>query len=140
MAVDLQAQGLGLLLQLVGGRLSCILGDDQTADVYAAVGEGIDEPEHLGVVSDPDVLADLVLDDVLGVDDDDGLRLGAEFHEHPDLGIGHETGEDAGCVVVIEKLSAELQIQLAAELGDALPDVLGLRPEVHLVVESAEHF
>jgi len=40
-------------------------------------------------------------------------------------------------VIIIEELSAELQIELSAELAYALPDVLGLGPEVHLIVESA---
>ena len=138
-AVDAEAQVLGLPLEGVGGRLPVVLGDDQAAHADAAVGEGVHQPQDLLVVSDADVLADLVLDDVLGVDDDDGLRLTAELHQHADLAVRHEPGQDPGRVVVVEQLAAELEIQLAAEPLDALPDMLGLGLEVLVVVESASH-
>ena len=42
-------------------------------------------------------------------------------------------------MVVVEELAAELQVQLAAELVDALADTLGLHGYVLLVVESLFH-
>ena len=38
-----------------------------------------------------------------------------------------ETGQYAGCMIIVEQLAAELQIELAAELAHALPDVLCLQ-------------
>ena len=122
--VHLQAQGLGLLLEGVRGGLPVVLGDDQPAHAYAPVVEGVHEPEDLLVVADTDVLADLVPDDVLGVDDDDRLGLAAELHQHADLAVRHEPGKDPGCVVVVEKLASELQVELSTGALDALPDVL----------------
>ena len=56
--------------------------------------------------------------------------------EHPDLAVRLESRQHPGGVVVVEQLAAELQIQLAAELGDALFDLLGLGGEVLLIVKT----
>ncbi len=42
-------------------------------------------------------------------------------------------------MIVIEQLAAELQIELAAELRDALSNVGGLQLDIFLVVESLSH-
>ena len=42
-------------------------------------------------------------------------------------------------MVVVEQLSAEFQIELAAELVDAVADVLCLKRDVLVVVESDAH-
>jgi len=39
-------------------------------------------------------------------------------------------------MIVVEQLAAEFQIQLAAELVDAVADVLGLQLHVFVVVET----
>src|SRR5699024_4510713 len=56
--------------------------------------------------------------------------------EHPDLAVRLEPRQHPGGVVIVEQLAAELQIQLAAELGDALFDLLGLGGEVFLIVKT----
>ena len=112
MPVDLQAQRLGLLLEGVRGGLSVVLRDDEAAYADPPVVERVDEPQDLLVVADADVLADLVPHDVLGVDDDDCLGLAAELHEHADLAVRHEPGQDPGRVVVVEELASELQVEL----------------------------
>ena len=42
-------------------------------------------------------------------------------------------------MVVVEQLSAEFQIELAAELIDAVADMLGLKRDVLVVVEPDAH-
>ena len=74
-----------------------------------------------------------------GVDDDDDLHVVHQLLEHADLGVGLETGQHARGMVVVEQLAAELQVQLAAELVDAVADVLGLQRDVLVVVESLAH-
>ena len=122
--VDLQAEGLRLLLERIRGGLAVVVGDHEPAYPYAPVVEGVDQPQDLLVVPHADVLADLVPDDVLGVDDDDGLCLAPELHQHADLAVRHEPGQDPGCMVVVEELPAELEVQLTSGAGYALPDVL----------------
>ena len=139
MHVDLESEGLGHGLELVRGGLSGVLGDDQAADLYPPVEEGVHQPEDLQIVSYADVLADLVLDDVVGVYDDDGLGIVAQLHEHPDLAVRVEPGEYAGCVVVVEELASELEIKLASELRYAFPDVLRLGLQVEVVVKTHFH-
>ena len=50
--------------------------------------------------------------------------------------LSAESRQHAGRMVVVEQLAAEFQIQLAAELVDAVADVLGLHFHVFVVVET----
>ena len=63
------------------------------------------------------------------------------FHgtQHRYLGIGLKAGQYTGCVVVVEQLSTEFQVQLSAELVDALADMLRLQLDVLVVVETLAH-
>ena len=57
----------------------------------------------------------------------------AQALEHADLGVGLEPGQHARGMVVVEQLAAEFQIELAAELIDAVADMLGLKRDVLVV-------
>ena len=46
--------------------------------------------------------------------------------QHPNFAVRRKTGQHAGCMIVVKQLAAKLQIQLAAELGNAVLDVLRL--------------
>ena len=87
-----------------------------------------DWPEHVHIVGNAQVSPDLVLLNVGGADSDDHLSLILELGEHSDLAVGGKAGEHPGGVIVVKKLAAELQIELAAELADPLLDMerLGL--------------
>ena len=115
------------------------MSDDQTADVDPSVGEHVHEPENLRIVSDAEILAYLLLDDILSIDHNYGLSVLTELHQHPDLTVRHESGKNTGCVIIIEKLAPELKIELTTEFLDALSNVLGLGLKVHVVVESDLH-
>ena len=47
-----------------------------------------------------------------------------------------ETGQYAGCMIIIEQLAAELQIQLTAEFCDTLLDLLRLHAEIFIIVKT----
>ena len=63
----------------------------------------------------------------------------AELAEHSELDIGLETREHAACMMVVEKFSAEFEIELVAELSYTLLNMFGLNLEVFVVVESVSH-
>ena len=125
-AVHLHPQGLQPLLECVGGGLPGVLGDHHAAHVQVHGPERVNEPEHVAVVGDAQVPPDLVLLNVAGVDGDDDFRLVLHLGQHADLAVRLEPGQHPAGVEVVKQLAAELQVQLAAELGDALLDVLGL--------------
>ncbi len=52
--------------------------------------------------------------------------LSRSLGQHADLAVRLEAGQHPAGVEVVKELAAELQVQLAAELVDALLDVLGL--------------
>ena len=134
-AVDLQPERLELGLEDLGGGLAAEAGQDDAAHAEAEAAEGVDQPQRVGAVGDAQVAADLALLDVHGGDGHDDLDLVAQLHEHADLRVGMEAGQDPGGVVVVEELAAELQVELAAELADPGADVLGLHLQVFLVIE-----
>ena len=109
---------------------------NHAAHRQAPAAEDVDEPQHVAVIGDAQVAPDLVLLDVSGVDGDDDLRLVLQLLQHADLAVWLESGQHPGGVVVVKQLAAELQIQLSAELRDAVPDVLRLHLQVLLVVKA----
>ena len=120
-------------------RCSGVLGHAHAAHIQAHLLKRVDQAQHVQIVGDAVVTADLVADDVLGADNDDHLGLILQLQQHLQLGIGLEAGQHAGGVVVIEQLAAEFQIQLVVELRDPLPDVLRLHLQVFVVVKSFFH-
>ena len=47
-----------------------------------------------------------------------------------------ETGQYAGCMIIVEQLASEFQIQLASEFRDTLLDLLRLQTEVFVIVKT----
>ena len=104
-------------------RCSGVLGHAHAAHIQAYFLEGIDQAQHIQIVGDAVVAADLVADDVLGADNDDHLGLILQLQQHLQLGIGLEARQYAGRVVIIEQLAAEFQIELVVKFLDALADM-----------------
>ena len=135
-AVYLDAEGLQTGLEGVGGGLAGVLGDHHAAHQQTAAPEDIDQPQHVAVVCNAQVAPDLVFLNVPGVDGDDNLCLVPQLLQHAQLAVRLEAGQHPGGVVVVKQLSAEFQIQLAPELGNPVPDVLGLHLKIALVVKT----
>ena len=134
--VDRDTQGLQALFELVRDALSPVVGDDHAADEEPDAAEGVDQAERILVIGDAQVAAALAALNVVGRDGDDDLRLLLHLQQHLHLAVRLKAREHAGGVIVVEKLAAELQIQLAAELGDPVPDLLGLELYVFVVVKT----
>ena len=101
--------------------------------------ERVDKPQHVEVVGNAEVAAHLVFLDVARGNHDDYLGLVGQLPEHAQLAVGLEARKHTAGVVVVEKLAAQFQIELVAELGDALAYVFRLDAEVFVVVESCFH-
>ena len=114
-------------------------GNDHAAHVQSNVAEGIDQPQHVRVVGDAQVAAQLVFLDVVGVDDDHQLRLILEVQQHTHFAVRPEARQHAGSVVVVKQLAAQLQIQLAAELADPFQNMLRLHPGILLMIKTDFH-
>ena len=124
-----------------GLHLRCggVLGHAHAAHIQAHLLKRVDQAQHVQIVGDAVVAADLVADDVLGADNDDHLGLILQLKQHLQFGIGLKTRQHAGCMVIIEQLAAEFQIELVVELLDALTDVLRLHRKIFIVVKSNFH-
>ena len=136
MAVSLHAQGIQPLQEGIGGRLAGVPGQHHAAHIKLQLPEGVDEAQHVHIIGDAQVAPDLVALDVGGVDGDDHLHVVLELLKHPHLAVRLEARQHPGCMVVVKELAAELQVQLAAELGDPLADLGGLGGQIFLVVKT----
>ena len=114
----------------VGAGLAVVVGDDDGTDQETAAHELVAKTQNVHVIGNAEVTADLVLLDVNGTDDDDDFTVVYELAEHLELAVRLETGQYAAGVIVVEKLASELHVELVAELGDALLDMLGLDLEI----------
>ncbi len=139
MMIDRHALADEPLREMIGRRLVGVAGHNHGADIQADAPECVDQTKHVQIVGDPQVPADLAFFDVVGVDHDDDFYLFAELEEHPHLAVGQKAWQDAGSVIIVKQLAAQLQVQLAAEMADPLQNVLGLQTGVLLVVKANLH-
>ena len=132
----LYPQGLQTLLEGLRRGLGVVLGQHHAAHIQANAPEGVDQPQHVHVVGDAQVPADLVLLDVPRADDDDDFRLVLHLQQHLHLAVGQKAGQNPGGVVVVEKLASKLHVKLAPKQLDPLPNLLRLGAEILLVVKT----
>ena len=104
--------------------LVVVSSEDNAADVEADLCENIEQSDNVHVVCDPQISPDLVLFDVVRVDNDNDLSIVLELKEHLQLTVRLKSRQYTGSVIVVEELSAELKVELVAELSDALTDML----------------
>ena len=123
MAVYFDVTVLQLGFELVGAALAAVLGDDNASHIEALVPELLNQTEYILVVSDAQVMADLVLFDVSRIDGNEDFGLVSHLKEHTKLAVRCKAGQDPGGVVVVKKLSSEFQIQLVSEFPNTLFDV-----------------
>ena len=126
MEIDRDIQFFQPLLEEHGALLTGELGDGHASHIEPLVPVGLDQAQYIGVIGNPQIAADLIFLDVFRADDDYDLRLVAELLEQTQFAVRGKSGKYAGRMVVVEKLSAEFQIELVVEFSDPLPDVFGL--------------
>ena len=136
MAITANAQRRQLSAEAIRARLAGVLRDDHAADVQTRAVERVRQAQHIVVVGDAQVSAALVLFNVVRVDDDDDFHLTAKGAQHAHLAVRREAGKHARGVIVVKQLSAELEIQLPAELGNAPADAFGLKLDILVVVKT----
>ena len=136
MAVAADAKGRQALQKGVRPGLSRITGDHDAAHIQIQTAENVDQAQHIILIGDAKVAADLVLLNVGRGDGDHDLHIVLELLEHTDLAVRLKARQNTGSMVIIKQLAAEFQIQLAAELGNALADLFGLGGQVFLIVKT----
>ncbi len=115
MAVDADAQTLQPLLELLRHCLTAKVRYHDAAEIQPYTAKSVDETQSVLIICDAEVAAVLAALDIVGRDGDDDLRHIAHLKEHTDLAVGKEARKHARCVIIVEELAAEFQIQLAAE-------------------------
>lgn len=122
-----------------GTALAIVMGNDHAVHHKAPILELRPQAQHVFVIGNAQILTDLVLLNIEGADDDDYLSTGTQLLEHPELAVGLESGQYSAGMMVVEELAAQLKVQLAGELRNALLNVLRLNGNVFVVVESVLH-
>ena len=136
MPVDCYAQRFQPLLKSVGHGLTPVVGDDHAAHEKPDAPKSVDKAQRVVVVGDAQIAPALGALYVVGGDGDDDLGHILHFQQHTYLAVRMKARQHTGGVKVVEQLSAEFQIQLAAEFVYAIPYVLGLQLNVLLVVKA----
>ena len=115
-AVDLvvtvyfKAKLLQFVFELLDRRCVNVAGNYDTADIESAVSEYMDQAQYIQIVCNAQIVADLVLCDISGIDGDDDLCLVSQLHEHAELAVRLEARKYTGCMVIIVQLAAKFQI------------------------------
>ena len=138
-AVGLDAKPFEALAESNGAALAVIVGYHHRAHHESPVLELAAKAQDILVVGYAEVVADFVFLDVDRADYNDDFCLVAQLLEHPQLAVGLESGQNAAGMVVVEKFSSELKVELVSELGYALLDVFGLNFEIFLVIKTVFH-
>ena len=110
MPVNFHAEGFQFFLKRDSAGLVGEAGQADAAHIQAIAAEGVDQPEHVQVIGDPQVGADFIFLDIRGVDGDYDLSLILQLRQHVDLAVRFKTRKHAGCVIIVKKFSAELQV------------------------------
>jgi hypothetical protein len=69
----------------------------------------------------------LVFLNIVGVNSDDDLGVFLKLDKHPDLTVGSKARKNSGCVEIVKELTAEFKIELTAEEGYSLLDLVRLK-------------
>ena len=139
MAVHLYAHLLQTALEHLRAVLAREMGDAHASHIQVLGLKNTFQPQQIGIIGNAQIAPHLILLDVLRADDDHNLHLIGQLHQHAQLAVRLKARKHAGRVVIVIKLSAELQIQLIIKLADALPDVLRLHLQIFFVVKSFSH-
>ena len=136
MVVHLDAEIFKPLAESVRRRLCAVSRHNNAADKQSYSPESVNKPEHVQIVGYTEISSDFVLLDIRSVDHNNDLSLILELHEHLDLAVGSEAGQNSRRMVVVKKLAAELKIELAAELSYSFLDMLRLHLNIFFIVKS----
>ena len=124
MVIDLDAHALQALAVGVRAGLPVVMGDDDAVHAESAVHELVAQAQHVHVVGDTQVIADLVLLNIHGADHDHDLQIVLQLIEHFEFAVRLEARKHAAGVVIIEQFAAEFHVKFIAEFGNAFLDVL----------------
>ena len=124
MAVHFDAERLQALLKYIGDRLTAVMGNDYAADIKPDAAKGIDQAKSVIIVGDAQVSAAFIPLNIVCRDGDHDLGVFFHLQQHPDFAVRLKARKDTGSMIIIKELSAKLQIQFAAELLNAVADIL----------------
>ena len=136
MAVGAHAQAGQMLLKGHGRGLALELGEHHAAHIQPVAAEHVDQTQHILLIPDAQIAPGLGLFNVARIDGDDDLGLILHLKQHPHLAVRLKARQHTAGVVIVKEFAAELQIQLAAELLNALADLLRLGEQILVVVKT----
>ena len=110
-------------------------GQHHAGHIQTKIPEDANQANHIQIIGDAQVTPDFIFFNVIGVDGNDHLHMVFQLQQHPQLAVRLEAGQHPGGVIIVVQLAAKLQIQLAAECRNPLPDVLGLHLQIFIVIK-----
>ena len=92
------------------------MSDDNRANHEATVLEFATQTQYILVVSDAEVGTLLVLLDVSSTNHHYNLNAVTEFLKHAQLAVGCKSRQYSACVMVVEELASQFEIQFSVKL------------------------
>ena len=102
MDIYFDAEALQSGLEQIGGRLSCVLGNDNASHIQPGIHVGIPQAEYVGIVCDPKVAPYFILFYILRTDGNDNLRLIGKLLQHPELTVRTESRKYSGSMIIVK--------------------------------------
>ena len=126
-------------LESRGHGLTVEPGKHHAGNIQSQLPENINQADHIPVIGDAQILPDFALFNIPGIDGNHHLHLVLHLQQHPQLAVRLKSRKHPGRMKIIIKLTAELQIQLAAEFGNPIPDMGRLGPQILIIIKCRLH-
>ena len=136
MTVNLDSEVLKTGDKFVSGGLLGVLGKNYTANVDADIIKRVDKSEGIKIIGYSKIAANLILNHGNSRHDYNNLCIILEVKQHFYFTIGLESGKYSRCVIIIEKLAAEFEIELSAKARDSFKYLLRLQLYIFVVIKS----
>ena len=136
MLVNAYSERFESLFECFRSGLRGKLGYYDASDVKSYSAESVYKTERVKVVCYAEISAQLVFFYVVCRDDKDYFGAVAQFFEHAELAVRHKSRKNAGRVIVVEKFTAEFEIQLSAERIYPFKYFLRLKRYIFVIVKS----
>ena len=136
MVIDLHTHAFQSGLKGFCCALAVEAGQHHAGNIQTQLPENADQTDHIPIIGDAQIPTDLILFDICRIDGNHHLHLLLQLQQHPQLAVRLKARQNSGCMIVIKQLTAEFQIQLAAEESQPLTDMGRLQLQVFIVVVS----
>ena len=133
--INLNTERTKPFFKLIGSRLSAVAGYNNTAHEKTYASKCINKAKGIHIVGYTKIPPALIGFNSIGINNNNNFGLVLKLKEHTNLTVGIKTRQNTGGMIIVEQLTPELHIQLAAETGNTLPYLFGLKLNIFVIIK-----